>query len=339
MEGRRKKSRTGCLWALIIFQGLALCIMVFAIFAISLVGKSFHGQINRIGGRGADEYPSLKETWSYGSGNVKVVSIPIRGMILLGDDGGGFFRSISGTADMALKSIRRATSDDDVKAIILNIDSGGGGITASDVLYNALLDFKEAQDGRRVVAICGDVAASGAYYVAVAADHIILHPTTITGSIGVLMQTLNFRELGEKIGIKDVTIKSGPNKDMLNPLGEITEEQRTMMQELVDEMHARFVSLVADGRNLPEGDVRGLADGRVFTATRAMELGLADEIGYWEDAVLRTAALLDVDTVKVYRYEQEISLSALFKAYRRWDPVSSLLRDTSRTRLLYLWEL
>lgn len=334
---RTRESRRGCLWAVIVLQSLALLVVFSIVVGLVLVGISLNPPMKRRG-VGKDEYPDLKEVWSYGAGQTKVVRIPLQGMIFLGKDD-GLFSSVMGSSVMALKSIRRATHDPDARAIILEINSGGGGITASDVIYNALLDFKAAQKGRKVIAVFGDTAASGAYYVALAADHIIAHPTTVTGSIGALMQTLNIRGLGEKIGVKDVTIKSGKDKDILNPFGELTLEQREMLQALVDEFHNRFVSLVASGRNLSETTVRSLANGEVFTASRALKLGLIDQIGYWENAMSKTAEFLHVDNVKVYRYEEEFSFSGFLKAVQPWKPTVDLVRKISRTRLLYLWQL
>jgi len=172
----------------------------------------------------------------------------------------------------------------------------------------------------------------------VAADYIFAHPTAITGSIGVLIQTYNLKELGQKIGIKDVTIKSGANKDMLNPLNDLTEEQRGMLQDIVDELHARFVEIVADNRELAEDEVRDIADGRVFTAGAAVDFGLVDELGYWGDAVAKTAELLKVDRVKVYRYEEAFSLTSLLRSAARWNPASALFPPVSRSRLMYLWQ-
>ena len=136
--------------------------------------------------RGVDEYPDLTEIWSAGHGDVKVVRIPLRGTIFLGDDG-SWSRGSTDGANTALRSIRRATLDPEIMGILLEIDSGGGGITASDILYNAILRFKQADTNRIVVAHMGDIAASGAYYISLAADRILAHPTTITGSIGVIL--------------------------------------------------------------------------------------------------------------------------------------------------------
>ncbi|MCK5850095.1 MAG: signal peptide peptidase SppA [Kiritimatiellae bacterium] len=287
---------------------------------------------------GKDECPKMKETWSYGTGNTKVIRIPLRGMIVLGGNK-QLFQSNTGSADSVLKAIHRATHDPDVRAIIMDIDSGGGGITASDILYKALLNFKAKEKDRKVISIFGDVSASGAYYIAMASDYIMAHPTSITGSIGVLIQTLDMRGLGEKIGIKSRTIKSGKNKDILNPFEELTEEQRAILQGIVDELQNRFVSVVAKGRNQTEETVRKIADGRILSASQALDLELIDQIGYWNDSMTITASLLAVDNIKVYSYEEEFSLSALFNGDIKWSPVSSLYHQLSQTRLLYLWQL
>ena len=337
----RKRSRHGCLWALFILLALLGVSAVLVITGLLAVTKSSVHLTSWTHRAGADEFPQMNEIWSEGAGTVKVVRIPLRGLIMFGTEG-SLFAPDSGSADMAFRSIRRARQDAAVKAIILDIDSGGGGITASDVLYKELLDFKESQTGRCVVAVFNDVAASGAYYVALAADRILAHPTAITGSIGVLMQSVNVKELAQKVGVRDVTIKSGENKDILNPFNDLSPEQRQILQGIVDELHSRFVKLVAGNRNLPETKVRELADGRIFTAGTALELGLVDEVGYWKDAVARTTEMLGVDQVRVFRYEEELSLSSLLRGAGGANPMSSLsglLNSLSRTRLFYLWQL
>lgn len=332
-----RRKRSGCFWGAIVLLVLSAFALFVAIIAAVAMKSSFDVPV-KLHRMGVDEYPDFEEVWAYGSGDTKVVCIPLQGIIMMGDDGGGFFSSISST-EMALLSIRRATNDEDVRAIILRVDSGGGGITASDIIYKALLDFKEKEPERCVVAVFGDVAASGAYYVSLAADSIVAHPTTITGSIGVLIQSLNAVELGQKIGIKDITIKSGKNKDILNPLGDFTEEQRLLLQGLVDELHSRFVRLVSEGRGIPLDAVRTLADGRIYSASQALDMGLVDQIGYWEDGMEKTASILGVDSVRVYRYEQGFSISSMFKSARNWNPVDSLLYRAKQPRLLYLWTL
>ena len=336
-EQKPKRKINGCLWVIIAFQAISLLAAGGLIVGLIAAGLTTLPRRYSHQSMGADENPEFREVWSSGSGDTKVVRIPLYGMIMM-EDSGGFFPPGPGSTIMALQSIMRATADPDVKAIILEIDSGGGGITASDILYTALQDFKASAEGRKVVALYGDVAASGAYYVSVAADHIMAHPTTITGSIGVLIQTFNVQGLAEKVGVKDVTVKSGPNKDILNPFKELTEGQRAMLQEVIDEMYDRFVGLVATNRGLTTAEVKRAADGRIFTAAKAMEYGLVDEVGYWDDAVAKTAELLGVQDVSVYRYEQEISFASLLTARTPPPSPEAFLRRLTQLRVLYLWQ-
>ncbi len=333
----QKKSSRGCLWAFVVIAALMVIAGAIILLASFTIGRS-DGFSIASRGMGVDEYPDMQEVWSYGGGETKVVRIPLKGFIQLQEEQ-DFFGPVPSSSQLALMSIRRATHDDDVMAIIVDIDSGGGGITASDIIYKALLDFKSVKPGRMVIAVYGDVAASGAYYVSLAADYIIAHPTTITGSIGVLMQTLNIRGLGEKIGVTDVTIKSGRNKDLMNPLQDVSPEQREMLQGIVDDLHSRFVDLVIENRDLPATQVKKIADGRILTSQEAVDLGLIDEVGYWEDVLDRTSELLRVDDIRVVRYEQEFSLSAFLSSRVRFNPAADIMRFTGRPRLLYRWQL
>jgi protease-4 len=288
---------------------------------------------------GVDEYPSLGRTWSYGSGETTVMRIPVSG-VLTRSQSSGVFGDVSDPVGTVLACIQDATQDEEVMAIILEIDSPGGEVTASDVIYKALLDFKKARKGRKVVALFGDVAASGAFYIAMAADYIVVQPTTITGSIGVLISTMNFKGLGDMLGVKDVTIKSGPNKDLLNPLREITPAEKALVQAVVDDIYVRFVKIVCEGRHLEEPAVKLIADGRILTAQQALDAKLVDEIGYWDDTVKKTAELLGEDEVKVFRYEHpRLSLLDMLTASATADkaaPFKSLLEPKS-PRLMYLW--
>ena len=337
MPENRKRSNTGCLWAIIVLQAGVLLLVILALLGIGAVRTRMAAWKPAGPQGGVDEYPPMREVWARGEGTTKVVSIAVKGTLILDEDV-GLFASAMGTADHALASIRRATTDNRVRGIILDVDSGGGGITASDVLYNALLEFKASRPDRVVVAIFGDVAASGAYYVAAAADHIVARPTSITGSIGVMMRTLNVRELSEKIGVRDVTIKSGENKDLLNPFEDVDPQQRALLQDVVDAMHGRFVGIVARGRDLAENRVRTLADGRIYTAEKALELGLLDEIGYWDEAMARTAELLDVPKIKVFRYEREFSLGEILRAEGPGADLRAALEGVRSPRLWYVWQ-
>lgn len=245
----------------------------------------------------------------------KAIRIPLGGTIDLGGDSFGE----EGDTATALRSIRRATEDDSVDAILLLVDSGGGGITASDILYDALVKFREAREGRRIVVLMGDMAASGAYYASLPADRIIAHPTTITGSIGVILPSINVRQLADRLGIVDNSIQSGANKTMLDPLRDLTDEQRAMLQATVDELHARFTGLVSKHRGIPPAEVAALADGRIYTARQALNLKLIDSLGYLADAEAAVEELLDTDNgVSFYEYEHKLSLRDLFATPSFW---------------------
>lgn len=277
---------------------------------------------------GVDEYPDFDEIWSCGDEDgAKVVRIAINGEISLDEP---HWKKYSDSAAAALKMIKRATLDEDVQGIILEIDSPGGGITASDIIWKALLDFKESEKDRAVVVIMGDLCASGGYYISAAADRIVAHPTTLTGSIGVIITSFNIRELAEKIGIKDVSIASGENKQMLSPFKDITDEQRAMLKSAVDALHSRFVTIVADGRKLPEEKVREIADGRVILATEALKLGLVDKIGYFSDSYDCMCDLLDKESLYVIRYEHKESFFDLFDGNDIFG-LSSYLRRISNS--------
>jgi len=340
-ESTEKKSRgcrRGCLIVALVAGGL----MVLAVVALILSAHVSSGGKHHLAWAredvGEDEMPMMQEIWSSGTGDVKVVRIPVTGMISL-NEGGGAFMGDSSSAVAALRAIRRATHDPDVSGIILEIDSGGGGITASDIIYKALKDFKAAKQGRAIVSLMGDVAASGAYYISLPSDVIMAHPTTITGSIGVIMQGYNIQELAAKIGLKDVTFKSGENKDLMNPFHDVSPAQRAMLQAIIDSMYDRFVMLVAQARQLPESEVRKLADGRIFVASDALKAKLIDDIGYNADAERAMTRQLGVSAIRVIRYEEETSFMDLLRNRRGLGMSLESMLAPRETRLMYRWEL
>lgn len=293
------------------------------------------GKVERhrfMGGKGHDEFPQFTETWSYGSGDTKVLRIALEGVITRSSED-TLFGSTEDLVTSVLKQIRAAQQDEDIEAILLEVDSPGGGVTPSDEIWNALVQFKASQDGRKVVVFMRDLCASGGYYVSAAGDWLIAEPTTIVGSIGVIMSTINMKGLSEKIGIKDVTIKSGANKDLLNPFTETSPEQLAILQEMIDASYRRFFNIVRDGRDFEEARLKELADGRIFDAQKALDEGFVDQIGYFEDAVAKTAELLGKESVKIVRYESEPSFFKLLTSAK--TPLR--LPRSEGPKLQYLW--
>lgn len=173
--------------------------------------------------------------------------------------------------------------DSSVKAIVVRIDSPGGGVVPSQEIYNAVRNARK--EGKKVIASMGSVAASGGYYIAAAADRIVANPGTLTGSIGVKMEFANLEKLLEKIGIKGMVVKAGEYKDIASPYREMKPEEEQLLQEVIDDVHSQFIKAVAEGRGLPEAEVRAIADGRIFTGQQALGLKLVDQMGDLKDSI------------------------------------------------------
>lgn len=202
-----------------------------------------------------------------------------------------------------LEELDRAARDRAVKGVVLRINSPGGAVTASELMHQELTRFRET--GKPVVAMMLDVAASGAYYIACAANEIVACRSTVTGSIGVIMQTFELTGTMSKIGVHADAIKSGPQKGAGSPFATMTPEQREVFQGVVSELYEQFVDVVDAGRpNLDREQVVALADGRIYTAPQALENGLIDRIGTMRDAVDRAKALAGIETAKVVAYSR-----------------------------------
>jgi protease-4 len=183
----------------------------------------------------------------------------------------------------ALRGFERAPS---VKAVVVRVDSPGGGVAASQEIYHAVLDLRAKKP---VVASLGGVAASGGYYVASACDAIVANPGSITGSIGVIMEMGNVQDLLQKIGVQPEVLKAGTYKDMGSPVRPLTDDERAIFQQMIDSVHAQFITAVADGRKMDETKVRALADGRIYSGAQAQALGLVDSLGGLQDAIAMAA--------------------------------------------------
>lgn len=205
-----------------------------------------------------------------GSGRVAV--LPLDGVI--------------GTGDRALDALHRFRDDGSVRAFVLEIRSPGGSVGGSQSLYRELAELRD-EDDRPIYAWIGDVGASGAYYAALGADSIFALPGSITGSIGVIMEFPEVRGLMDKAGIDLQVVKSGEHKDMGSPARKLTESDRRILQQVVDDTYGQFVGAVAENRHMPEDSVRALADGRIFSGQRARDLGLIDGLATLSEVVSR----------------------------------------------------
>jgi protease-4 len=234
----------------------------------------------------------------------KIAILDVEG-VLTSDHSESIFGSKESQVVALVEKLKLAEADPDVKAVLVRIDSPGGDVTTSDILYHELAGFKARKKVPVVAAFMG-VAASGGYYLASAADAIVAHPTSITGSIGVISLHVSLAGLLDKIGVKVEALKSGINKDMGSPFRAMTDEDRKLLQALIDQFYARFVSVVADGRKgrLTEAQVKTLADGRVYTAQQALDAKLIDRVGYLADAVAEVKSRAGLDQAKLVMYSR-----------------------------------
>ncbi len=245
-------------------RGILIVVVVLLLFALSMVASLFwknHRQASN--GR-------AKLTLS----SAKVGVVEIKGMIL--------------DVKETLEQIKNFRDDSSIRAILVRIESPGGGVGPSQEIYQ---EIRQTIEKKPVVASMGGIAASGGYYVASAANYIVANPGTLTGSIGVIIRFSNFSGLFDKLGYEMITLKSGQFKDIGNPSRKMTPEEAAMTQTLIDEVHQQFIQDVVKGRNLPEEQVRPIADGRVLTGALAKQLGLIDELGNFRNAVKAAARL------------------------------------------------
>lgn len=196
------------------------------------------------------------------------------------------------SSEHIVEELNDYADDSSIKAIVIRVDSPGGGVVPSQEIYNAVKHAR--QEGKKVVVSMGSVAASGGYYVAAAADLIVANPGTMTGSIGVKMEFANMEKLLEKIGVKGMVVKSGEYKDVGSPFREMTDKEKLLLQGVIDDVQTQFVMAVVEGRKLPEAEVRAIADGRIFTGQQALALKLVDQMGDLEHSIRAAAALAGI---------------------------------------------
>jgi protease-4 len=238
-----------------------------------------------------------------GSGSGKIAIIDIEGM-LANAKGGGFLQPTENKLSLFVQELDRAAKDSSVKGVVLRINSPGGTVTCTDTMYTLLKKFKE-ETHKPVVASTQEVTASGGYYVACAADKIVASPTSVVGSIGVIFMTFDASGTMQKIGLRSEAIKSGIFKDIGSPFRPSTADERAIMQGIVDEYYARFKGVVTANRPIKEGEkLNMVADGRVFSGHRAVELGLADQEGLLSDAIDLVRKMAKTPKAEVILYKR-----------------------------------
>jgi protease-4 len=332
-ETKKQANNRGWLIAGSIIGGIVLACAILPLGGLALLLGS--------AGSASSGLATASSSWSEqiveGSGLDRIVIIDIAGTI--GAGGGGL---LSGglTQEDILSQIKQATEDSFVKAVVLRVDSPGGGVVASNEIHAQLLKLREAE--KRLVVSMGSTAASGGYYVATPAERIYANPDTLTGSLGVILSLVNYEEAFEKIGVESVVYKSGELKDIGSPTRPATPEEQEVLQSVVDDAYQGFVDVIAEGRNMPRERVVELADGRVYTGKQALELGLVDALGNLDEAIAGAKELAGLEEATVVRYTQTDSLRSLLLARlaapEGQDPLGvKTLLEQRGPRLEYRW--
>jgi len=248
-----------------------------------------------------------EEEYVSGEGADKVAVIPVQGTIASANSSlGGIQPTVTpeGLAD----ALGQAADDTSVRAVVLEVNSPGGGVTASDEMHQSIVDFKQ-NTGKPVVVSMGDSAASGGYYISAPADRIVANETTLTGSLGVVLPLLNYSEAGKKYGVTQNYVTSGEFKTIGSPWKELQPEEREIFQTYVDQSYDEFVDVISSGRGIPEGRVREIADGRIYSGETAKKLGLIDSFGGLDEASAEARELAGVGRATVVRYIQTPTLT------------------------------
>ena len=298
--------KLGCLS---VFLGVALCASVFINLLLSAIALRSFGSSTRF----EEQPPSFREVIVQRGGRDKIAVIMMRGLISSSLPG-----SVGDTMvdDMRL-ALEQARDDDHVRAIVLEIDSPGGEVTASDIIYNWVAKTRAKKP---VVVYMDSLAASGGYYVSCGGQYLIANETTITGSIGVIIQTLNYEQLFNKVGLASVVFKSGKFKDMLNGARPVTPEEREYVQGFVMKTYDKFLGIVARERNLPADALRNtVADGRILSGRDALDNKLIDAVGQIEDAFAKAKELGHAPGATVVKYGPPFSFGRLFRAFGSTD--------------------
>ncbi|MDD2624698.1 MAG: signal peptide peptidase SppA [Candidatus Riflebacteria bacterium] len=277
---------------------LFACVTIF-IFILSSQALNAQSILDALLGKSeVSSKDKLKVKYIEGDSDVQeeILLINISGVIQEENDDGMPMKPSKNIIEELKKDLEILKKRASVKGAIIEINSPGGEVTCSDIMFH-LIKKANKETGKPIVAIIGSMGTSGAYYVACGANKIYAHPTSIIGSIGVIMQSINIERLSQMIGVKPVVLKSErtPMKDILSPYRELTEQERESLLLIVNNIYDRFIKIVAESRKLPIEDVVKLADGRIYTADKAKETALIDEIGYREDAFKKACELAGIE--------------------------------------------
>lgn len=324
------------------WAALAIAVAVFFVSLIVNTASSFMSQ--DLSSVFEDAFGGSIEIVQEGNLNETIAVLEVNGVIQDTGEQASIFSSGYIHSDF-MDQLEEAKTDDTVKGIVLKVNTPGGGTNESAEIYKKLVEIKEETD-KPIYVSMGAMAASGGYYISAPADKIFASPETLTGSLGVIMQGVNVAGLAEKYGVEFTTIKSGPHKDIMSQFREMTDEERDILQSMIDNSYNEFVRIIAEGRGMSEKEVRKLADGRIYDGIQAKEVNLIDDFGYEADVIKQMTEDLALNNPAVIKYlPSEGSFGSLFGLVTQkiqgkdleMEGLLRLLSQPNSPRLMYLY--
>jgi protease IV len=328
------------------WAALGIAVVLFAVSTVVNLMSSFafsevETALTDLFGSGDDTM--VEEVLEEGDGFNKIAVLSINGVIQDTGTPGSIFESAGYHHRGFMKQMDYAKEDKNVRAIILRVNTPGGGVVESAEIHDKILEIQEA--GKPVYISMGSMAASGGYYIAAPAEKIYASRETLTGSLGVIMQGINYSGLAEKYGVEFMTIKSGPYKDIMSGSREMTEDEREILQEMINNSYEGFVEVISEGRGMSVEEVKKLADGRIYDGRQAKELNLIDGFGHFDDVVAALKEDKKLGNAQVVQYSENIGFRSLFGVSAQkimgkdleLAGMMKLLSEPNSPRLMYLY--
>ncbi|MFD2446341.1 signal peptide peptidase SppA [Bacillus sp. CGMCC 1.16607] len=326
--------------------GIAAGLFVFSII-INLLSSFAFNDFNKNFSEifAASEEKFTEEIIDKGNDLNKIAVLDVEGVIQdTGGDVSSLFASPGYNHRSFLEKLDQVKEDDKVKGIIIRVNSPGGGVVESAEIHDKIIEI-EKETKKPVYISMGSMAASGGYYISAPANKIYASPETLTGSLGVIMHGMNYEGLAKKYGVDFVTIKSGPYKDIMSATRKMTEEERNILQTMINNSYEGFVKVISEGRNIPTAKVKEIADGRIYDGRQAKDLNLIDGFGYFSDVVDVMKKDLKINDAQVIRYTENFGFGSLFSMSARkvmgedfeMAGLMKFLSQTNSPRLMYLY--
>ncbi len=324
--------------------GLALSLFFLSIVT-NLLTSSFTGQWTSLLAMNEEDV-WVEKTVEKGNGQGKIAVLYVNGVIQEAYDAPSIFETVTYHHRQFLSMLRHASEDPSVDGVIIRVNSPGGGVVESAEIHDLIVELQE-EYRKPIYVSMASLAASGGYYIAAPADKIFANEATITGSLGVIMQTINVSELAEKYGVKQDTIKSGAYKDIMSPMREMTDTERAILQSVIDDSYETFVDVIANGRNMDRTKVLELADGRIYSGKQAFELGLVDGLGnmdYVIEVMRDDIGRGDIDVIKYevpFSFPGFLTMTTQNLTQKQVDPLGlkQLMRYSNSPSLMYLYNM